>query len=102
MQTQIPIWKEAVRRGVKVAMGTDQSHRLLVGENMVELRFSGGVARYVSDGRDCRIHDPEPPNALSSRILERSRPAARRMCWWSMEIRSTTFGFSKSGTGCIS
>ncbi len=39
MQTQIPIWKEAVRRGVKVAMGTDQSHRLLVGENMVELRF---------------------------------------------------------------
>ena len=39
MQTQIPIWKEAVRRGVKVAMGTDQSHRLLVGENMAELRF---------------------------------------------------------------
>jgi imidazolonepropionase-like amidohydrolase len=39
MQAQIPIWKEAVRRGVKVAMGTDQSHRLLVGENMVELEF---------------------------------------------------------------
>jgi imidazolonepropionase-like amidohydrolase len=39
MQEQIPIWKEAVRRGVKVAMGTDQSHRLLVGENMVELEF---------------------------------------------------------------
>jgi imidazolonepropionase-like amidohydrolase len=39
MQDQIPIWKEAVRRGVKVAMGTDQSHRLLVGENMVELEF---------------------------------------------------------------
>jgi imidazolonepropionase-like amidohydrolase len=39
MQKQIPIWKDAVRRGVKVAMGTDQSHRLLVGENMVELRF---------------------------------------------------------------
>lgn len=39
MQDQIPIWKEAVRRGVKVAMGTDQSHRLLVGENMAELRF---------------------------------------------------------------
>src|ERR1700744_5857576 len=38
-QEQIPIWKEAVRRGVKVAMGTDQSHRLLVGENMVELEF---------------------------------------------------------------
>ena len=39
MQDQIPIWKDAVRRGVKVAMGTDQSHRLLVGENMVELKF---------------------------------------------------------------
>jgi imidazolonepropionase-like amidohydrolase len=39
MQGQIPIWKDAVRRGVKVAMGTDQSHRLLVGENMVELEF---------------------------------------------------------------
>jgi imidazolonepropionase-like amidohydrolase len=39
MQEQIPVWKEAVRRGVKVAMGTDQSHRLLVGENMVELEF---------------------------------------------------------------
>lgn len=39
MQDQIPIWQEAVRRGVKVAMGTDQSHRLLVGENMVELEF---------------------------------------------------------------
>ncbi len=36
---QFPIWREAVRRGVKIAMGTDQSHRLLVGENMVELRF---------------------------------------------------------------
>ncbi len=34
---QVPIWKEAVRRGVKIAMGTDQSHRLLVGENLVEL-----------------------------------------------------------------
>ncbi|GAC1552857.1 MAG: amidohydrolase family protein [Beijerinckiaceae bacterium] len=39
MQKQIPLWQDAVRRGVKVAMGTDQSHRLLVGENMVELRF---------------------------------------------------------------
>ena len=36
---QLPIWREAVRRGVKIAMGTDQSHRLLVGENLVELRF---------------------------------------------------------------
>ena len=39
MQHQIPLWKEAVKRGVKVAFGTDQSHRLLVGENLVELRF---------------------------------------------------------------
>jgi imidazolonepropionase-like amidohydrolase len=39
MQKQIPQWKDAVRRGIKVAMGTDQSHRLLVGENMVELEF---------------------------------------------------------------
>ena len=39
MQDQIPIWKEAVRRGVNIAFGTDQSHRLLVGENLVELRF---------------------------------------------------------------
>jgi imidazolonepropionase-like amidohydrolase len=39
MLKQIPLWKDAVRRGVKVAMGTDQSHRLLVGENMVELEY---------------------------------------------------------------
>jgi imidazolonepropionase-like amidohydrolase len=39
MEKQIPLWKDAVRRGVKVAFGTDQSHRLLVGENLVELRF---------------------------------------------------------------
>jgi imidazolonepropionase-like amidohydrolase len=39
MQGQIPLWKEAVRRGVKVAMGTDQSHRLLVGQNMIELTY---------------------------------------------------------------
>ncbi len=38
-EEQIPIWREAVRRGVKIAMGTDQSHRLLVGQNLVELRF---------------------------------------------------------------
>ena len=42
---QLPIWREAVRRGVKIAMGTDQSHRLLVGENMVELRF---MVEYLS------------------------------------------------------
>jgi imidazolonepropionase-like amidohydrolase len=28
-----------VRRGVKVAFGTDQSHRLMVGENLAEMRF---------------------------------------------------------------
>jgi imidazolonepropionase-like amidohydrolase len=39
MQAQIPLWKQAVKRGVKVAFGTDQSHRLLVGQNLVELRF---------------------------------------------------------------
>jgi imidazolonepropionase-like amidohydrolase len=39
MQAQIPLWRDAVRRGVKVAFGTDQSHRLLVGENLVELGF---------------------------------------------------------------
>ncbi len=39
MERQVPLWKDAVRRGVKVAFGTDQSHRLLVGENMVEFRF---------------------------------------------------------------
>lgn len=39
MQGQIPLWKEALRRGVKIAMRTDQSHRLLVGENLVELEF---------------------------------------------------------------
>jgi imidazolonepropionase-like amidohydrolase len=39
MQKQVPLWKDAVRRGIKVAMGTDQSHRLLVGENLVELEY---------------------------------------------------------------
>jgi imidazolonepropionase-like amidohydrolase len=39
MQEQIPLWRDAVRRGMKVAFGTDQSHRLMVGENLVELRF---------------------------------------------------------------
>ena len=39
MLAQVPLWRDAVRRGVKVAFGTDQSHRLLVGENLVELGF---------------------------------------------------------------
>jgi imidazolonepropionase-like amidohydrolase len=36
---QVPLWKHAVNKGVRVAMGTDQSHRLLTGENLVELGF---------------------------------------------------------------
>jgi imidazolonepropionase-like amidohydrolase len=39
MQAQIPVYREAVRRGVRIAFGTDQSHRLLVGENLAELPF---------------------------------------------------------------
>lgn len=39
MQKQIPLWKDAVKRGIKVAFGTDQSHRLMVGENLAEMRF---------------------------------------------------------------
>ena len=36
---QIPLWQEAVRRGVRIAMGSDQSHRLLTGNNLVELEY---------------------------------------------------------------
>jgi len=36
---QIPLWKDAVTRGLKVAFGTDQSHRLMTGQNLVELEF---------------------------------------------------------------
>jgi imidazolonepropionase-like amidohydrolase len=36
---QVPLWRHALRKGVRVAMGTDQSHRLLTGENLVELGF---------------------------------------------------------------
>jgi imidazolonepropionase-like amidohydrolase len=36
---QQSLWRDAVRRGVRVAMGTDQSHRLLTGENLVELAY---------------------------------------------------------------
>jgi imidazolonepropionase-like amidohydrolase len=39
MLERIPLWKDAVRRGINVAFGTDQSHRLMVGENLAELRF---------------------------------------------------------------
>ena len=36
---QVPLWRHAVEKGVRVAMGSDQSHRLLTGENLVELEF---------------------------------------------------------------
>jgi len=36
---QVPLWKDAVAKGVRVAMGSDQSHRLLTGENLVELEW---------------------------------------------------------------
>ncbi len=39
LQEQIPLFRDAVRRGVKVAMGTDQSHRLLTGRNLIELSY---------------------------------------------------------------
>ena len=39
MKKQVPLWQDAVKRGIKVAMGTDQSHRLMVGENLAELEF---------------------------------------------------------------
>ncbi len=36
---QVPLWRYAVEKGVRVAMGSDQSHRLLTGENLVELEY---------------------------------------------------------------
>src|SRR5262245_1375293 len=36
---QQALWRDACARGVRIAMGTDQSHRLLTGENLVELAF---------------------------------------------------------------
>ena len=44
MEAQASLWRDAVERGVKLAMGTDQSHRLLVGENLVELEY---MARFL-------------------------------------------------------
>ena len=38
-EKQRPLWRDAVRRGVKVAMGSDQSHRLMTGNNLVELEY---------------------------------------------------------------
>ena len=37
--TQHALWRDACARGLRIAMGTDQSHRLLTGENLVELAF---------------------------------------------------------------
>ena len=36
---QQSLWRDACARGVRIAMGTDQSHRLMTGENLVELGF---------------------------------------------------------------
>lgn len=36
---QVELWKYGVGRGLKTAMGTDQSHRLLTGENLIELGY---------------------------------------------------------------
>lgn len=38
-EKQRSLWRDAVRRGVKVAMGSDQSHRLMTGNNLVELEY---------------------------------------------------------------
>jgi len=38
-ETQRSLWRDAVRRGMKVAMGSDQSHRLMTGNNLVELEY---------------------------------------------------------------
>jgi imidazolonepropionase-like amidohydrolase len=38
-QAQRPLWRQARERGVRIAFGTDQSTRLLTGENLVELGF---------------------------------------------------------------
>lgn len=38
-EEQIPLWREAVRRRAKIAFGTDLSHRLLVGQSLVELKY---------------------------------------------------------------
>ena len=39
LREQIPLYKHAREKGLKIAMGTDQSHRLLTGENLVELAY---------------------------------------------------------------
>lgn len=39
LKGQMPLYKHAREKGLKIAMGTDQSHRLLTGENLVELGY---------------------------------------------------------------
>ena len=39
LRDQGPPFKHAREKGLKIAMGTDQSHRLLTGENLVELAY---------------------------------------------------------------
>jgi imidazolonepropionase-like amidohydrolase len=78
MQKQQPLWREAVRRGIKVAMGTDQSHRLLVGENLIELDFMvkwlgmspmQAIVASTSRGAEC-IERPELGALAAGRIAD--------------------------------
>lgn len=39
MKQHVPLWQDAVKRGLNVAFGTDQSHRLMTGDNLVELEY---------------------------------------------------------------
>lgn len=78
MKKQVPLWKHAVKRGIKVAMGTDQSHRLLVGENLVELEFMvkwlgmsemEAIVASSSRGADC-IERPDLGALAPGRIAD--------------------------------
>jgi imidazolonepropionase-like amidohydrolase len=78
MQKQLPLWQDAVRRGIKVAMGTDQSHRLLVGENLIELDFMvkclgmspmQAIVASTSRGAEC-IERPELGALAPGRIAD--------------------------------
>ncbi len=39
LRAQIPLYNLAREKGLRIAMGTDQSHRLLTGENLIELGY---------------------------------------------------------------
>ncbi len=78
MQKQLPLWQDAVRRGIRVAMGTDQSHRLLVGENLIELDFMvkslgmspmQAIVASTSGGAEC-IERPELGALAPGRIAD--------------------------------